>query len=176
MGHAVAGVSDVAGGPARLSWAADRLLPGAFESEYTKPTTAYTTRRLIPANARPGDNDALRLEHAHWPLIGMLVPGTRATHGQWFAALMDRLRELGWIEGRTVAFEYRFAEGRTDRAAEIAAEFVRMKVDLIAPLPAQRATSLPCPFRGSSPPPPSRVDTARRPAPADRSPATRYPD
>ena len=60
--------------------------------------------------------------------IGMLVPGTRATHGQWFAALVDRLRELGWIEGRTVAFEYRFAEGRTDRAAEIVAEFVRMKV------------------------------------------------
>ena len=62
---------------------------------------------------------------AAWPLrvraqqserirrIGMLVPGTRATHGQWFAALVDRLRELGWIEGRTVAFEYRFAEGRT---------------------------------------------------------------
>ena len=42
----------------------------------------------------------------------------------------DRLRELGWIEGRTVAFEYRFAEGRTDRAAEIVAEFVRMRVDL----------------------------------------------
>src|SRR5262249_5708808 len=69
---------------------------------------------------------------ANQPLIGMLVPGTRATHGQWFAALVDRLRELGWIEGRTVAFEYRFAEGRTDRAAEIVAEFVRMKVDLIA--------------------------------------------
>src|SRR5262249_9670431 len=66
------------------------------------------------------------------PLIGMPVPGTRATHGQWFAALVDRLRELGWIEGRTMAFEYRFAEGRTDRAAEIVAEFVRMKVDLIA--------------------------------------------
>src|SRR5262245_40733795 len=66
------------------------------------------------------------------PLIGMLVPGTRATHGEWFAALAQRLRELGWIEGRTVAFEYRFAEGHTDRAAEIAAEFVRMKVDLIA--------------------------------------------
>ena len=77
---------------------------------------------------------------AAWPLrmraqqserirrVGMLVPGTRATHGHWFAALVDRLRELGWIEGRTVTFEYRFAEGRTDRAAEIVAEFVRMKV------------------------------------------------
>jgi ABC-type uncharacterized transport system substrate-binding protein len=85
---------------------------------------------------------------AKQPLIGMLVPGTRATHGQWFAAMVDRLRELGWIEGRTVAFEYRFAEGRTDRAAEIVAEFVRMKVDLIATsaadvtLAAKQVTSL----------------------------------
>ena len=42
-----------------------------------------------------------------------------------------RLRELGWIEGRTIAIEYRWAEARTDRAAEIAAEFVRLKVDVI---------------------------------------------
>ena len=68
---------------------------------------------------------------AKQPLIGMLVPGTRATHGQWFAALVDRLRELGWIEGRTVAFEYRWAEGSRDRAADLAAEFVRLKVDVI---------------------------------------------
>jgi len=85
---------------------------------------------------------------AKQPLIGMLVPGTRATHGEWFAALAQRLRELGWIEGRTVAFEYRFAEGQPDRAAEIVAEFVRMKVDLIATstdgaaLAAKKATSV----------------------------------
>src|SRR5215470_7565516 len=85
---------------------------------------------------------------AKQPLIGMLVPGTRATHGEWFAALAQRLRELGWIEGRTVAFEYRFAEGQPDRAAEIVAEFVRMKVDLIATstdsaaLAARQATSV----------------------------------
>jgi DMSO reductase anchor subunit len=51
----------------------DTLLPGACESSYTKPGTSYTTRRPIPANARPGDDGALRLEHAHWPLIGMLI-------------------------------------------------------------------------------------------------------
>jgi DMSO reductase anchor subunit len=50
-----------------------QLLPGAFDSHYTKPTTSYTTRKSMPANARPGDATALRLEHAHWPLIGMLV-------------------------------------------------------------------------------------------------------
>jgi putative ABC transport system substrate-binding protein len=42
---------------------------------------------------------------------------------------VQRLRELGWVEGRTVAIEYRWAEGRPERAAEIAAEFVRLKVD-----------------------------------------------
>ncbi len=51
----------------------DRLLPGAFDSTYTQPTTTYNSRRPIPANARPGDDTALRPEHAHWPLIGMLV-------------------------------------------------------------------------------------------------------
>jgi putative ABC transport system substrate-binding protein len=65
------------------------------------------------------------------PTIGFLVPGTPSTHGQWFAALVQRLHELGWIEGRTVAIEYRWAQGRTDRAAEITAEFVRLKVDVI---------------------------------------------
>jgi putative tryptophan/tyrosine transport system substrate-binding protein len=65
------------------------------------------------------------------PTIGFLVPGTPSSHGQWFAALVQRLRDLGWIEGRTVAIEYRWAEGRTERAAEIAAEFVRLKVDVI---------------------------------------------
>jgi putative ABC transport system substrate-binding protein len=44
---------------------------------------------------------------------------------------VQRLRELGWIEGRTIAIEYRWSEGRPERHAEIAAEFVRMKVDVI---------------------------------------------
>ena len=50
---------------------------------------------------------------------------------QWIAAFVQRLRELGWIEGRTVAIEYRWAEGRDERYAQIAAEFVRLKVDIV---------------------------------------------
>jgi putative ABC transport system substrate-binding protein len=50
---------------------------------------------------------------------------------QWVAAFVQRLRELGWIEGRTIAIEYRWAEGRAERAAEIAAELVQRKVDVI---------------------------------------------
>src|SRR5260370_42658062 len=65
------------------------------------------------------------------PTIGFLVPGAPSSHGQWVAAFAQRMRELGWIEGRTVAIEYRWAEGRSERFAEIAAEFVRLKVGVI---------------------------------------------
>jgi hypothetical protein len=65
------------------------------------------------------------------PTIGYLGT-TLAYTPQWNAAFVRRLRELGWIEGRTVAIEYRWAEGRTERYPEIAAEFVRLKVDVIA--------------------------------------------
>jgi putative ABC transport system substrate-binding protein len=44
---------------------------------------------------------------------------------------VQRLRELGWTDGRTVAIEYRWADGRNERFSEIAAEFVRLKVDVI---------------------------------------------
>jgi len=49
----------------------------------------------------------------------------------WTAAFVQRLRQLGWIEGRSVAIEYRWGEGRHERYAEIAEEFVRLKVDVI---------------------------------------------
>jgi putative tryptophan/tyrosine transport system substrate-binding protein len=49
----------------------------------------------------------------------------------WMPALIERLRELGWVEGRTVAIEHRYSEGQAERAAEIAAEFVQKKVDVI---------------------------------------------
>ena len=65
------------------------------------------------------------------PIIGFLGATTSSAQSQWTAAFVQRLRELGWIEGRTVAIEYRWAEGRSERAAEIAAEFVRLKVDVI---------------------------------------------
>jgi Fe-S-cluster-containing dehydrogenase component/DMSO reductase anchor subunit len=50
-----------------------RLLPGAFDSSYTLPTTTYTTRKTVPANAQPGDAHRLRLDQPHWPLIWMLL-------------------------------------------------------------------------------------------------------
>ena len=65
------------------------------------------------------------------PTIGFLGPSTPASWERNVADFEQRLRELGWIEGRTVVIEYRWAEGRNDRYVEIAAEFVRLKVDII---------------------------------------------
>jgi putative ABC transport system substrate-binding protein len=65
------------------------------------------------------------------PTIGFLGAYSASVQNQWTAAFVQRLRELGWIEGRTIAIEYRWAEGRTERATEIATEFVRFKVDVI---------------------------------------------
>ena len=84
---------------------------------------------------------------AKLPTIGVMGSGTAAAQSQWTAAFVQRLRELGWAEGRNVAIEYRWAEGRSERFAEIAAEFVRLKVDVILThntpptLAAKRATS-----------------------------------
>jgi putative ABC transport system substrate-binding protein len=81
------------------------------------------------------------------PTIGFLGTAAASAWRPWTAAFVQRLSDLGWIEGRTVAIEYRWAEGRNERFAEIAAEFVQLKVDVIvtsggAVLAAKQATSV----------------------------------
>jgi putative ABC transport system substrate-binding protein len=68
---------------------------------------------------------------AKLPTIGFLGSPTPSVGAHWLAAFVERMRELNWIEGRTVAIEVRWAGGRSERFAEIAAEFVRLKVDVI---------------------------------------------
>jgi putative tryptophan/tyrosine transport system substrate-binding protein len=68
---------------------------------------------------------------ARLPTIGFLGAATPVAWKQWVAAFVQRLHELNWIEGRTVTITYRWAEGREQRYAEIAAEFVHLKVDVI---------------------------------------------
>jgi putative ABC transport system substrate-binding protein len=80
---------------------------------------------------------------AAWPLaaraqqsarpqtIGFLGAGTPIAWKEWVAAFVERLHELNWIDGRTVKIEYRWAEGNEQRYGELAAEFVRLKVDVI---------------------------------------------
>ncbi len=67
---------------------------------------------------------------AKLPTIGFLGADASA-FSAWTTAFVRHLRELGWVENRNVAIEYRWSEGRTERYAEIAAEFVRLKVDVI---------------------------------------------
>ncbi len=65
------------------------------------------------------------------PTIGILGASTASNWSLWTAAFVQRLAELGWVDGRTVAIEFRWADGRSDRFMDIAAEFVRLKVDVI---------------------------------------------
>jgi ABC-type uncharacterized transport system substrate-binding protein len=68
---------------------------------------------------------------ARVPTIGFLGTSTQSAWAEWTAVFVQRLRELGWVEGRTIAIEWRWAEGRGERFTEIAAEFMRLKVDVI---------------------------------------------
>src|SRR5262245_24538011 len=85
------------------------------------------------------------------PIVGFL--GASASgFAPWAAAFVARMRELGWVEGRTIAIEYRWSEGRPERYAEIAAEFVRLNVDVIltvgsaVPIVRQATTAIPIVF------------------------------
>ena len=82
------------------------------------------------------------------PTVGFLGQSTPLGESERAAAFAQRLRELGWVEGRTIAIEYRWAAGRNERLAEIAAEFVQLKMDVIVAggtppvLAAMHATSI----------------------------------
>ena len=81
------------------------------------------------------------------PRIGFLGAADPSVAGPWISAFETRLRELGWVDGRTIQIEYRWSEGRTESNAEAAADFVRRKVDVIvsfggATLAMKQATSV----------------------------------
>ena len=90
---------------------------------------------------------ALAQQPSKSPTIGFLGSATASTQSQRYLGFVERLGELGWIEGRNIAIEYRWAEGRPERYTEIATEFVRMQVDVIvtsgtgAVIAAKQATS-----------------------------------
>ena len=76
---------------------------------------------------------AARGQAGKLPTVGILG-SSLAAFSYWLPALLQRLRELGWIENRTMAIEYRWTEGRNERYAQLAAELVRLKVDVIVAL------------------------------------------
>src|SRR5262249_26089661 len=65
------------------------------------------------------------------PTLGFLGTTTASSQRQWTDAFLQRLRELGWTEGRNLTIEYRWAEGRLERSAELVAELVPLKGDVI---------------------------------------------
>ena len=106
----------------------------------TQPLSALTM--LLSRHTKRREFITLLGGAAAWPLaasaqqsgvrtIGFLGQSTRSAASEWTAAFVQRLRELGWTENRTITIEYRWAEGREERFAEIAAEFARLKVDAI---------------------------------------------
>jgi putative ABC transport system substrate-binding protein len=82
------------------------------------------------------------------PTIGFLGATTPLIWSSFVAAFLQRMRELGWIDGYNLAIEYRWAQGREDRYNELAADLVRLKVDVIvtggtsAVLAVEQATSV----------------------------------
>jgi len=65
------------------------------------------------------------------PRVGFLGPRTRSNDAGFADAFLQGLRDLGWVEGKTIVIEYRWAEGRSDRLPDLVAELVRLKVDVI---------------------------------------------
>ena len=106
---------------------------------------------LFGGTAAAWPSTAIAQQMGKLPTIGFLGADAKAFI-PWTSAFVERLRELGWTEGRTVSIEYRWSEGRTERYAEIAAEFVRLKVDVIVtvgtavPSVKQATTTIPIVF------------------------------
>ena len=106
-----------------------------------RPSSPLTM--LLSRHTRRRDFITLLGGAAAWPLaaraqqpgklrtIGFSGQSTRSAESELVAAFTQRLRELGWIEGRTVTIEYRWSEGHAERFVPIATEFVRLKVDVI---------------------------------------------
>src|SRR6516162_8566280 len=101
---------------------------------------------------------ATRAQPARLPTVGLLGSGTLSSWSGVTASFVQRLRELGWIEGRTITLEYRWAEGRSEQFTEIGAEFVRLKVDVIVtvgfavPALKQITSAIPIVFAAASDP------------------------
>jgi len=68
---------------------------------------------------------------AKFPRIGFLSPFSPSATALWHQAFLQGLRDLGWVEGKNISIEYRYAEGRRDRLPDLVADLVRLKVDII---------------------------------------------
>src|SRR5262245_20627033 len=110
------------------------LLPGVLSFRFKAREALAVKRRefiTLLGGAAAWPLAARAQQPGKLPTIGFLGQSTRSATSEWTTAFVQRLRELGWTDGRNVAIEYRWGEGRNERFAQIAAEFVRLKVDVI---------------------------------------------
>jgi putative ABC transport system substrate-binding protein len=139
------------GSPALLTSLPGRVLPIALYCRFGRDTVRNIAAGVIPSKAEQMAVDIGRRQFisalggalavcpisaraqrvGRLPTIGFLGAGSPTTWKSYIAAFTGRLQNLGWIDGRTVALEIRWAEGQTERYPEIAAEFVRLPVDVI---------------------------------------------
>ncbi|MGB6351912.1 MAG: ABC transporter substrate-binding protein [Pseudolabrys sp.] len=75
--------------------------------------------------------EAWAQQTAKIPRIGLLSPFTPADTAPWYQAFLRGLSDLGWIDGKNIAIEYRYSDGRNDRLPDLIADLVRLKVDII---------------------------------------------
>ena len=131
--------------------------------------------RVQDVARRRGGDVAIRRACATGGTAGHRIAGsdTAAAQGEWTAAFVQRLRELGWDEGRNIVIEYRWGEGRSERFTEIAAEFVQRKVTLILThtpptLAASGRSTIPIVFATAGDPRSSASHTRQAPRPRQR--------
>src|SRR5215831_14266025 len=86
---------------------------------------------IVGGSVLAGTIDAEAQQTVKIPRIGVLWPSTPSASSRFREAFKQGLREQGYVEGQNVSLEHRYGEGRGERMAEIAAELVRMKVDVI---------------------------------------------
>jgi hypothetical protein len=109
-----------------------------LQAELRKPNCAHGMRENSMRSSRNyirPELSTLTATIAHSQIVvtlaGCTSTNTPSAQERWTAAFVQRLHELGWIGGRTVAIEYRWAEGRTERFAESAAELVKIGANVI---------------------------------------------
>src|SRR5262249_55752531 len=107
------------------------ILPGSPRMGCHMPVTVGRRELIAGLGSTVAWPLAARAQQMKRPTIGLLGGATASAQAQWTAAFVQRLRELGWVEGQTVKIEYRWAEGRFERSPAIIAELVRLEVDVI---------------------------------------------
>ena len=103
----------------------------------------------LGAGALAGAGAARAQALAKVPRIGLLSPFSPSDAAPWHHAFRLGLRDLGWVEGKNISIEYRYAEGKSDRIPDLAADLVRLKVDVIVASVSYRCFGRPKSYQGN---------------------------